>query len=284
VGPAVFLNCESSLLLPAATGWRRDTGSPLALRSSNTVGPPAMTRARSGLWPRSRPGFSSLGAQKQWETLDCEVAVVVGESATRSQLPAGVVTRKERYPCTILRHKHRIEVELVHHSFSNFTFRVEGPSSRSIHCSCEGLILDCQPTEFTVLPKLAREKLVSGLGKSALQRVMAASSAGESVTKLYSGAVCKVGNTSESSAQEKQIVSADDCNKAQYCLVRSRPMGRWSSYLDVPNVLILNECDPNIQLILTLTGFVFMGAGKRGKALIVEHSKPPFHVTLAAAT
>ncbi len=60
-------------------------------------------------------------------------------------------------------------------------------------------------------------------------------------------------------------------------------MGRWSSYLDVPNVLILNECDPNIQLILTPTGFVFMGAGKSGKAFIVEHSKPPFHLTLAAA-
>jgi hypothetical protein len=27
-----------------------------------------------------------------------------------------------------------------------------------------------------------------------------------------------------------------------------------------------------------------MGAGKSGKALIVEHSKPPFHLTLAAAS
>ena len=314
--PAIFKGCDVTLLPTGQTAWRVDTGWSLSLRSSSGLTPPSVARERRPAWPRSRPGFKTLGAQAHWKMLDCLTAPQSPSGGQEGR--ASRSGRGQRYPCTILRHTGGISVELLHHSFGGFVLRA-GRGLPPMSYGWDGSLLERKPdssdschyshpssgvcdaksnasaasspipwrraSRKDSLPALVSPgsggsdvgSIVSAEGNSQQsKRRSQALSAGEDLTAGKS----TVGTTK---AETPKWLTPEDFPDTKFSPMISRKAGRWSFFLSVPVVLVLNDCDPNIQLALTPTGLIFFGGGPAGRAVIVEKSSSPVHASLIEA-
>ena len=319
--PDVFKGCEVTLLPAEETAWKTDTSWSLGLRGSSGLTLPCVVRKRRDPWPRSRATFTALGAQAHWRMLDCLTDLQSGPGPAVQE--SKVRTRSgPQHLCTILRHTSGITIELMHNSFGGFIFS-EGQGFPRARCSCEGYLSEhaadnehggrysakhsahgsldrvgVKPASSSSSLKGTKNVLTECLPVSPIPTTGSESELGigsESGSAVTSNlVVIENGNgTSQSQMDDMRrgTTAADlhvwhtptDFPNAKFGHMISRKVGRWSICLSVPNIIVLNDCDPNIQLALTPGGFIFFGGGQQGQAVVIEKPGGAAQTTLKEA-